>query len=223
MNRRHIAFVAIVAIISEVSALESKSWGQGFAADISADKMSVADGFTVKLFAAEPNVRQPILVKHDPKGRLWTIQYLQYPNPAGLKRVTVDRWSRTIYDRVPKPPPHGPRGADKITICEDTDGDFVADKFTDFVDGLNLCTSIEFGHGGVYVLQPPYLLFYPDEDQDDVPDADPKVLIAGFGMHDAQSLANHLTWGPDGWLYGVQGSTVTSNIRGIEFQQGVWR
>ena len=223
MNRRHIALVAIVAIVSEFSVLESKIWGQGFATDISADKMSAVDGFKVKLFAAEPNVRQPILVKHDPKGRLWTIQYLQYPNPAGLKRVKVDRWSRTIYDRVPKPPPHGPRGADKITICEDTDGDFVADKFTDFVDGLNLCTSIEFGHGGVYVLQPPYLLFYPDEDQDDVPDADPKVLIAGFGMHDAQSLANHLTWGPDGWLYGVQGSTVTSNIRGIEFQQGVWR
>ncbi|MFY7970198.1 MAG: PVC-type heme-binding CxxCH protein, partial [Pirellulaceae bacterium] len=31
------------------------------------------------------------------------------------------------------------------------------------------------------------------------------------------------TFGPDGWLYGCQGSTVTSNIRGIEFQQGVWR
>ena len=42
-------------------------------------------------------------------------------------------------------------------------------------------------------------------------------------MEDAHSVANSLTWGPDGWLYGCQGSTVTSNIRGIEFQQGVWR
>ena len=223
MNRGHIATIGAIGFVALICVLDSVSCGQGFAADIAAEKMSVADGFTVKLFACEPDIRQPILVKHGPKGRLWTIQYLQYPNPAGLKRVSVDRWSRTIYDRVPEPPPHGPRGADKITICEDTDGDCVADKFTDFIDGLNLCTSIEFGHGGVYVLQPPYLLFYPDKDQDDVPDAEPRVLIKGFGMHDAQSLANHLTWGPDGWLYGVQGSTVTSNIRGLEFQQGVWR
>ena len=109
-------------------------------------------------------------------GRLWTIQYLQYPNPAGLKRVKVDRWSRTVYDRVPEPPPHGPRGADRITILEDTDGDGRADKFQDFVDGLNLCTGVDFGHGGVFVLQVPYLLFYPDSNRDDVPDGDPEVL-----------------------------------------------
>jgi putative heme-binding domain-containing protein len=42
-------------------------------------------------------------------------------------------------------------------------------------------------------------------------------------MEDAQSMANHLTWGPDGWLYGLNGSTTTSKLRGLEFQQGVWR
>ena len=42
-------------------------------------------------------------------------------------------------------------------------------------------------------------------------------------MEDAHSVANSLTWGPDGWLYGLQGSTVTARVRGIEFQQGVWR
>ncbi len=75
----------------------------------------------------------------------------------------------------------------------------------------------------MYVLNPPYLLFYPDANRDDVPDRDPEVLLTGFGMEDAQSMSNHLTWGPDGWLYGVNGSTTTCRIRGIEFQQGVWR
>jgi putative heme-binding domain-containing protein len=75
----------------------------------------------------------------------------------------------------------------------------------------------------VFVLQPPYLLFYPDRDHDDVPDGDPQVLLSGFGMEDAHALANSLTWGPDGWLYGAQGSTVTARVRGVEFQQGVWR
>jgi putative membrane-bound dehydrogenase-like protein len=175
------------------------------------------------VFAAEPMIRQPILVKCDPSGRLWTIQYLQYPNPAGLKRVEVDRWSRTVYDRVPEPPPHGPKGADVITILEDTDRDGHADTAKNVITGLNLCTGLEFGHGGLFVLQVPYLLFYPDRDRDDVPDSDPEVLLEGFGMDDAQSLANHLTWGPDGWLYGVTGSTSTNRIRDIEFQQAVWR
>ncbi len=196
---------------------------QGYSLKEAAARMTVADGFEVQLVAGEPDVRQPILVKFDDRGRLWVIQYLQYPNPAGLKRVKVDRYSRTVYDRVPKPPPHGPRGADRITILEDTDGDGRADRFKDFVDGLNLTTGIAFGHGGVFVIQVPYLLFYPDRDRDDVPDGDPEVLLKGFGMEDAQALANHLTWGPDGWLYGLNGSTTTCNIRGIEFQQGVWR
>ena len=197
--------------------------GQGYPLDEAASKMTTAPGIHVRLFAGEPEIRQPILVKHGPRGRLWTIQYLQYPKPAGLTPVQVDRWSRTVYDRVPKPPPRGPQGADKITIMEDTNGDGRADTFVDFIRGLNLCTSIEFGYGGVFVLQPPYLLHYADANHDDVPDGDPQVLITGFGMEDAQSMANHLTWGPDGWLYGVNGSTVTCRIRGLEFQQGVWR
>jgi putative membrane-bound dehydrogenase-like protein len=196
---------------------------QDYPANEAATKMRVADGFTVKLVASEPDVRQPILVKFDERGRLWVIQYLQYPNPAGLKRVKVDRWSRTVYDRIPEPPPKGPKGVDRITIFEGPDENGRYRKSKDFLSDLNLATGLALGHGGVYVLQAPYLLFYPDRNHDDVPDSDPEVLLEGFGMEDAQSLANHLTWGPDGWLYGLNGSTTTCNIRGIEFQQGVWR
>ncbi len=71
--------------------------------------------------------------------------------------------------------------------------------------------------------QPPYLLFYADRDRDDRPDGPPRVLLSGFGIDDAHAFANSLTWGPDGWLYGAQGSTVTADIRGIGFQQGIWR
>ena len=197
--------------------------GQGFPAAEAVKRMKVPAGFDVRVVAAEPLVRQPVAIEFDDRGRLWVIQYLQYPNPEGLKRVAVDRYSRTKYDRVPEPPPRGPRGADRITILEDTDGDGQADRGRDFVSGLNLATGLAFGHGGVFVLQTPYLLFYADRDRDDRPDGDPEVLLTGFGMEDAHSVANSLTWGPDGWLYGCQGSTVTANIRGIEFQQGVWR
>ena len=220
MTRSLLRGVLATAIVLFTSSLVLP---QGYPPETAAQKMDVADGLQVKLFASEPEIRQPSLVKVDERGRLWVIQYIQYPNPAGLKRVKIDRWSRTIYDRIPKPPPHGPRGADRITILEDTDGDGRADTFKDFVNGLNIATGLTFGHGGVFVLQLPYLLFYPDRDRDDVPDSDPEVLLTGFGMEDTQSVANHLTWGPDGWLYGLNGSTSTCKIRGIEFQQGVWR
>lgn len=215
--------LACLAVLSISFSRIPEASAQGYSPDEAAARMTVADGFEVRLVASEPLVRQPVAIEFDDRGRLWVIQYLQYPNPEGLQRVEVDRYSRTKYDRIPEPPPHGPRGADRITILEDTDGDGRMDRGRDFVDGLNLATGIAFGHGGVFVLNVPYLLFYPDRDRDDVPDSDPEVCVAGFGMEDAHSVANSLTWGPDGWLYGCQGSTVTANINGIEFQQGVWR
>src|SRR5262245_33310688 len=196
---------------------------QGHPPEKAAGKMTVPYGFAVALVAAEPTVRQPVAIDFDERGRLWVMQYLQYPNPAGLKRLKVDRYSRTIYDRVPEPPPRGPRGADRLTILTLDAKRPGRPAAKDFLKGLNLASGFAFGHGGVFVLQVPYLLFYPDRDGDGVPDDDPDVLLAGFGMEDAHSVANSLTWGPDGWLYGCQGSTVTANVRGVEFQQGVWR
>lgn len=196
---------------------------QGYSPETAVTKMRPAEGVTVKRVASEPVVRKPVALEFDDRGRAWVIQYLQYPNPAGLKRLRVDRYSRTVYDRVPEPPPRGPKGADRITILEETNAQSQAMKAKDFIAGLNLATGLAFGHGGVFVLQAPYLLFYPDRDKNDVPDGPPEVLLTGFGMEDASSVANSLTWGPDGWLYGCQGSTVTARICGIEFQQGVWR
>src|SRR6185437_13196946 len=176
----------------------------GYTPDAARARMVVPEGFHVEVFASEPMVRQPLTVSFDARGRAWVIEYLQYPVPAGLKPVTVDQYLRTEYDRVPEPPPRGPRGADRIKILEDTDGDGKADKETVFVEGLNLASGLAVGHGGVFVGQAPYLLFYPDKNKDDKPDSDPEVLLSGFGLQDAHSTVNSMQWGPDGWLYGTQ-------------------
>src|SRR5215468_4720208 len=203
--------------------LSSLEVGAGSSPAEALQQMEVAPGFQVELVASEPEIRQPISTTFDSRGRMWVIQYLQYPTPAGLKPVSVDSFLRTTYDRLPEPPPRGPKGADRITICSFDRSHPNSCQFKDFVDGLNLCSGMALGYGGVFVLQPPYLLFYPDKNRDDIPDSDPEVLLTGFGMEDAHAFANSLTWGPDGWLYGAQGSTVTAHIRGLEFQQGIWR
>ncbi len=223
MNRVNTFYCRAGLELFGLAVVASAALAQGFSPEEAVRHMKLPSGLEVQCVASEPLVRQGVAIEFDDAGRLWVIQYLQYPNPAGLKRAAVDRYSRTTYDKVPEPPPRGPKGADRVTILVDSDGDGRADSAKDFVSGLNLASGLAFGHGGVFVLQVPYLLFYADRDRDDVPDGDPDVLLTGFGMQDAHSVANSLTWGPDGWLYGCQGSTVTSNIRGIEFQQGVWR
>ena len=64
-------------------------------------QMRVADGFEVKLVASEPDIRQPVTMSFDERGRIWVVQYLQYPNPAGLKAVSVDQYLRTKFLSLP--------------------------------------------------------------------------------------------------------------------------
>ena len=173
----------------------------------------------VETVLSEPLVRQPLYLDFDERGRLWVVQYIQYPNPAGLEVLTWDKHLRKVFDQVPPPPPFTApgkekfRGKDKITIHEDTDGDGVFDKHKTFLDGLNMVTSLAHGDGGVWVLHPPYLLFFPDQNGDDVPDGNPVIHLSGFNLEDTHSISNSLKFGPDGWLYGCTGSTVTARVR----------
>src|SRR5262249_5139951 len=97
------------------------------------------------------------------------------------------------------------------------------------ITGLNIASSVLLGRGGIWVMNPPYLLFYPDANGDDVPDSDPEVHLSGFGLEDTHSVANNLEWGPDGWIYGAYGSTTPGTInssatKNLHFKgQMIWR
>ncbi|MEZ6059636.1 MAG: c-type cytochrome [Planctomycetaceae bacterium] len=173
----------------------------------------VPDDLQIQLVLSDPEIAQPLFMTWDDRNRLWVVEYRQYPDPAGLTMISRDQYLRSVYDKVPEPPPRGTPGNDRITIHEDTDSDGVYDRHTTFVDGLNIATSVAIGRGGAFVTNPPYLLFYPDRDGDDVPDSDPDILLEGFGLEDSHSVINSLRFGPDGWLYGCQGSTVTGNVK----------
>lgn len=181
------------------------------------------------LVLAEPQIVQPVELSFDHRGRLWVVQYHQYPYPQGLKVASVDNYLRLKFDKVPEAPPAGVKGADKITVFEDTDGDGLFDHSADAITGLNIATSVVTGREKIWVLNPPYLLAYPDADQNGMPDGPPEVHLEGFGLEDTHAVANSLRWGPDGWLYGAQGSTTTANVssaasKNIAFQgQAIWR
>jgi putative heme-binding domain-containing protein len=192
-------------------------------------RFQVREGLEIDVVAHEPDLSQPLSLAWDSRGRMWVMQYRQYQYPAGLKVVQFDQHLRAVFDKVPEPPPRGTPGADRVTVFEDTDGDGWFDQSKDVITGLNIATSVQIGPQGIWVLNPPYLLRYPDADHDDVPDGDPEVHLSGFGLQDTHSVANSLRFGPDGWLYGANGSTtggtVSSEVtKGVRFQgQCIWR
>ncbi len=153
-------------------------------------KFTVPPGFEVRLFAAEPDVVNPVGMAWDERGRLWVLELYEYPLGA----------------------PKGAKPRDRVKILEDTDGDGRADKVKVFADGLNLATGLLLGHGGAFVGQAPDLLFLQDADGDDVADRR-TVLLTGFGLQDTHELLNGFTWGPDGWLYMTHGVFTHSNVR----------
>lgn len=195
----------------------------------SIETFALAEGFSIDLIASEPEISQPLFLSWDSRGRMWVVEYRQYQYPAGLKVVRFDQHLRAVFDKVPEPPPHGTPGKDRITVFEDSDGDGRYDTSKTVISGLNIASSVAVGRGGIWVMNPPYLLFYPDADGDDVPDSDPEVQLSGFGLQDTHSVANSLMFGPDGWLYGANGSTTGGTVssaatRGVTFLgQCIWR
>jgi putative membrane-bound dehydrogenase-like protein len=171
-------------------------------------QMFVPEGFKVELIAAEPDLHQPIAFAWDERGRIWLVEAYSYPTkrPAG-------------------------EGLDKVIILSDEDGDGKFETRKVFAEKLNLASAIEIGHGGVWIGAAPELLFIPDRDRDDKPDGPPQVLLDGFGYQDTHETLNSFLWGPDGWLYGIQGVFNTARIgkpgvpndKRPELRAGVWR
>ncbi|MDH3582927.1 MAG: ThuA domain-containing protein, partial [Phycisphaerae bacterium] len=169
----------------------------------SMDYIEVEPGFDLQLFAAEPDIVKPMAFTWDHRGRLWLLESVDYPN--------------TLTEQE--------KGSDRIKICEDTDGDGRADKFTVFAEGLNIPTGLTFANGGLIVSQAPHFLFFADTDGDDRADVR-KVIMTGWGKGDTHAGPSNLKYGLDNWLYGAVGY---SNFRGkvgdksYSFGRGIYR
>ena len=164
-------------------------------------KMTVPAGFSVELVAGEPDIINPIAMCFDDRGRIWITESVEYPRKsAGV-------------------------GRDRVKILEDTNVDGSADKVTIFAEGLNIPTGVAFGYGGVWVLNAPDLLFLREKDGKEI---SREVVLTGFGRTDSHELPNSLTWGPDGWLYGLNGvfnqcRVRSNNGREYKFNCALWR
>jgi putative membrane-bound dehydrogenase-like protein len=158
-----------------------------------AASIALPPGFTATVAAAEPAVQNPIAMAWDSRGRLWVAENHTYAE-------RTQRFDLSLHDRV--------------HIFEDTDGDGTLDRRKVFTDAVQMLTGIEIGHGGVWLMCPPRLLFIPDRDRDDVPDGPAETVLDGFDVAEANyhNFANGLRFGPDGWLYGRCGHSCPARI-----------
>ncbi len=162
---------------------EPLTFQKPFSVKGSMERTQVPADMRLVLFAAEPDIAKPIAFAWDERGRLWVAETRDYPHG-----VMEDQ-------RM---------GNDSIKICEDTDGDGRADKFTVFADKLNIPTSFVFARGGIIVSQSPTFVFLKDTDGDDKADVR-QVIITGFGIQDTHAQASSLSYGYDNWLRGAVG------------------
>jgi putative membrane-bound dehydrogenase-like protein len=214
---RPIVLVALLATVAGGAADDfpppydsEKSPDRPLPAAEAARRFRLPDGFTAAVFAAEPDVRNPIAMTWDGRGRLWVAENFTYAE----RPRNFDLGLR-----------------DRVLVFADASGR--AGHRTVFIDTVQRLTGIEVGLGGVWLMCPPQLLFVPDRDGDDRPDGPPEVVLDGFTVpaENHHNFANGLKWGPDGWLYGRCGASAPGLVRrpdappetAVPLAGGVWR
>ncbi|MBE9462398.1 PVC-type heme-binding CxxCH protein [Dyadobacter subterraneus] len=154
--------------------------------------MTIKDGFIVNAYASEPMMTQPMAFCWDDRGRMWIAENKDYESRGkGFSNA----------------------GDSRILILEDTNGDGVADKRKVFMEGIAFPSALAVGFDGIFIGAPPNLLFVPDKNGDDKADMDDiEVRLTGWGIRDRHETLNSFHWGPDGWLYGLQGFATPSKV-----------
>ncbi len=109
----------------------------------------------------------------DERGRLWVCETVDYPNELQFSG----------------------QGRDRIKICEDTNHDGRADKFTVFAEHLSIPSSLICYRGGVIVQNGPTTIYLKDTDGDDVADFR-QLLITGWAMGDTHGGVGNFSMAP---------------------------
>ncbi len=196
-------------------------------------RIKVPEGFKVGLYAAEPQIANPVSFCFDAQGRVYVCETFRQKSNKGVEDnrghkewLNDDLAATKVEDRLAYIKKHRPdQGAsygveqDRLRLLEDRNGDGVADHDNVYADGFrDILTGTGAGvlahKGNVYYTCIPDLWKLRDTNNDGVADEREK-LSTGYGVkfafrgHDMHGLVI----GPDGRLYwsiGDRGINVTT-------------
>ncbi|MEW6304014.1 MAG: PVC-type heme-binding CxxCH protein [Verrucomicrobiota bacterium] len=147
-------------------------------------------GFEIQLVAAEPDLRKPMNMAFDTRGRLWVTESREYPYPAPLDKPARDT----------------------IRIFSDFDDSGRARKVVIFADGLNIPIGVYPYKDGCIAWSIPNIWFLRDTNNDGRCDTR-EILFGPLGYErDTHGNLASFRRGFDGWLYGTHGFNNTSTF-----------
>jgi putative heme-binding domain-containing protein len=155
---------------------------------------SLPPGFEMQLVASEPDIKKPINIAFDAKGRLWVTTSPEYPFP-----------------------PKGEKTADAVKILEDFGPDGKARKITTFAENLSIPIGVlPLGAGNkAIIFSIPNVWLMEDTDGDGK--ADKKtILLKEYGYQDTHGLTGEFMQGFDGWIYACHGFANNSTVTGTD-------
>ncbi|MEO1998849.1 MAG: PVC-type heme-binding CxxCH protein, partial [Planctomycetaceae bacterium] len=140
--------------------------------------LQIEPGLQVQLVAAEPLVRDPVAIAFDHLGRMFVVEYGDYP--IG--------------------PPEGDAPLSRVVMLEDRDHDGRMDRRHVFADKLKFAHSLMAFNGGLLVGAQTQILFLQDTNGDHVADVR-QVMFDGFQPAHPQMQIGNPRWGLDNWIY----------------------
>lgn len=154
----------------------------------------LVDGFEVTVFAKPFDVEYPAALAAGPDG--------------------------TVYVSVDPDGSIGKQFSGRVVACRDEDGDGKADKFWDYIPEIESPRGGHMVDGKFYIIHPPYLSVFWDEDGDGVAERS-KQLVDGFGssmqeIRGGDHTTNGVRMGIDGWLYIAVGDFGMSSSTGTD-------
>ena len=188
---RFLAFTTLICcLITPQVRAEDAATGP-FAPDVAREKFVLNPDCQIELVAAEPHVIDPVAVAFGPDGKLWVVEYSDYPNG----------------------PEQGQPGMSRIRVLEDRDGDGRYESSRIFAEKLLFANGLLLWKNGVIVTTDGKILFLCDHDGDGRAD-ESQIWFQGFKVENPQLRCNHPTLGIDNKIY------VANGLRGGEIVPG---
>nr|WKN37295.1 dehydrogenase [Tunicatimonas sp. TK19036] len=135
------------------------------------------DGFDIEIFAAEPQVMDPVSMVFDEQGNAFVVEMPDYPYK-----------------------PEEGKGQGRIKVLIDTDQDGRVDQATVFADKISEATSVLPWKGGLLVAAAPNILYLKDTNNDFKADSQ-EILFTGFFENNSEAQITNLRFAVDNWIY----------------------
>lgn len=175
-------FLACCIVSISVRAEDAPGATGPFTPEVAAGKFVLHPDCRIELVAAEPDVIDPVALTFAADGKLWVVEYSDYPNG----------------------PEEGEPGRSRIRVLEDANGDGHYENARIFADKLLFANSLMLWKDGVIVTTDGKVLFLRDTDGDGRAD-ETQVWFEGFMVENPQLRCNHPTLGIDNRIYIANG------------------